>query len=65
MPLGLGFHAGNWILLNASFPEWVALYAVFIPWQRVFAIDATGSPRQERSSARDLKPPAGFGGGAA
>jgi hypothetical protein len=57
VPLGLGFHAGNWILLNAPFPEWMALYAVFIPWQRVFRHDdATGSPRQERSSTRDLKP---------
>lgn len=36
VPAGLGFHAGNWILLNAPFPEWMALYAVFIPWQRVF-----------------------------
>ena len=38
VPLGLGFHAGNWILLNAPFPEWMALYAVFIPWQRVFTM---------------------------
>ena len=38
VPLGLGFHAGNWILLNAPFPEWMALYAVFIPWQRVFTV---------------------------
>jgi len=38
VPLGLGFHAGNWILLNAPFPEWMALYAVLIPWQRVFTM---------------------------
>lgn len=31
VPLGLGFHAAKWILLNAPFPEWMALYAVFIP----------------------------------
>jgi Vitamin K-dependent gamma-carboxylase len=38
VPLGLTFHAGNWILLNAPFPEWIALYAVLIPWQRVFGM---------------------------
>lgn len=36
VPLGLGFHIGNILLLNAPFPEWIALYAVFVPWRRVF-----------------------------
>jgi HTTM domain len=36
VPLGLGFHAANWILLSAPFPEWMALYAVLIPWQRAY-----------------------------
>jgi hypothetical protein len=38
VPLGLGFHAANWILLQAPFPEWMALYAVFIPWRSCFAL---------------------------
>jgi Vitamin K-dependent gamma-carboxylase len=48
VPLGLGFHAGNWILLNAPFPEWMALYAVFIPWQRVFTMMARREPAGQR-----------------
>jgi hypothetical protein len=49
VPLGLGFHAGNWILLNAAFPEWMALYAVFIPWRHVF----TRMLRREPEGRRD------------
>ena len=48
VPFGLGFHAGNWILLNAPFPEWMALYAVFIPWQRVFAMMLRREPEERR-----------------
>lgn len=33
VPLGLGFHVGNIVFLNAVFYEWIALYAVFIPWR--------------------------------
>jgi hypothetical protein len=33
VPAGLAFHMGNWLTLNAPFPEWIALYAVFIPWR--------------------------------
>lgn len=33
VPLGLGFHIGNWVFLGAFFPEWIVLYVVFIPWQ--------------------------------
>jgi hypothetical protein len=38
VPVGLGFHAANWIFLTAPFPEWMALYAVFIPWRRAFEL---------------------------
>jgi uncharacterized membrane protein YphA (DoxX/SURF4 family) len=48
VPLGLTFHAGNWILLNAPFPEWMALYAVLIPWQRVFAMMLRREPEVRR-----------------
>jgi hypothetical protein len=40
VPMGLGFHIGNIVLLNATFVEWIALYAVFIPWRRVFELVA-------------------------
>jgi uncharacterized membrane protein YphA (DoxX/SURF4 family) len=38
VPFGLGFHIGNILLLNASFPQWMALYAVFIPWKQLFEL---------------------------
>jgi hypothetical protein len=38
VPLGMGFHIGNILLLNAAFPEWIALYAIFIPWKRCFEL---------------------------
>jgi hypothetical protein len=38
VPLGLGFHIGNIVFLNAVFPEWIALYSVFIPWKQFFEL---------------------------
>jgi Vitamin K-dependent gamma-carboxylase len=32
VPLGLTFHASNWIFMYAAFPQWMALYVIFIPW---------------------------------
>ena len=32
IPVGLLFHGGNWFLLRAPFPQWLACYIAFIPW---------------------------------
>ena len=54
VPLGLGFHIGNWVLLQAPFPEWIALYAVLIPWRQTFEIIGRylATRARGRSSAR-------------
>jgi hypothetical protein len=54
VPMGLGFHIGNIVFLNATFAEWIALYAVFIPWRRAFELIAGREPAmasQERGAA--------------
>ncbi len=38
LPVGMGFHIANIVLLNALFPQWMAMYCVFIPWKRLFEL---------------------------
>jgi hypothetical protein len=32
LPLGVAFHLGNYLILYAPFPQWIALLAAYIPW---------------------------------
>ncbi len=32
LPLGLAFHLGNYLVLDAPFPQWIALLCVYVPW---------------------------------
>lgn len=32
LPLGLAFHLGNYLVLDAPFPQWIVLLCVYIPW---------------------------------
>jgi hypothetical protein len=54
VPVGLGFHAANWLFLMAPFPQWMVLYAVFIPWRRAFELAgqyfATGAGSRSRAT---------------
>jgi Vitamin K-dependent gamma-carboxylase len=52
VPIGLGFHVANWLVLYAPFPEWMALYAVFVPWRRVF--EMVGRRRAIMASRRGM-----------
>lgn len=36
VPLGLGFHTGTWVAMNARFLTFMALYAAFVPWTDVY-----------------------------
>ena len=36
LPLGLGFHTGTWVAMNARFLTFMALYAAFVPWTDVY-----------------------------
>ena len=36
VPLGLSFHIGILLTLQADFYSWIALYVVFIPWTYFF-----------------------------
>jgi hypothetical protein len=38
VPVGLGFHIGILLTLQAPFYQWMALYVIFIPWSRAFQL---------------------------
>lgn len=56
LPLGAMFHIGNYLILKAPFPQWVALLAVYIPWAVAFqrlaskqvTLDAPASSSMDR-----------------
>lgn len=54
VPLGLGFHVGNIVFLNAVFLEWIALYSVFIPWRRVFDLVLKRGAMVDATTARGV-----------
>lgn len=37
VPIGIAFHTGIYLTMQAAFFEYFALYAVFVPWASVFA----------------------------
>jgi len=36
LPVGFAFHVGNYVILYAPFPQWIALLAAYIPWALAF-----------------------------
>jgi hypothetical protein len=51
VPLGLTFHAFNWIIMFARFPQWMALYVIFIPWSALLQRLSKGDKQKEPAAA--------------
>ena len=37
VPVGIGFHVGTWVLMDAGFYQYFGLYSVFVPWAAAHA----------------------------
>jgi hypothetical protein len=37
VPVGVGFHVGTWVLMQAAFYQYFGLYSVFVPWAAAYA----------------------------
>lgn len=55
VPLGLGFHTGTWVMMNARFLTFMALYAAFVPWTDVYRWLREKRPVSVRRMARSMR----------
>ena len=57
LPLGLAFHLGNYLVLDAPFPQWIALLCVYVPWATALARLSRAEIAVAAPSARSAQGP--------